>query len=216
MAKMIIRIADANTRVRNSSNSVAGHMWFEVQSMDNPAYNFSSGFASKSGVPRGAGHRVTTDAKNYEEAYYTAVINISESDAKKLYAFHTDPNKHGFSTKTYNAVTHSCVDYVYKALNVIGKNPNYDKGLDGDIIPANNVDNLQKLLGKQIASQSYNVHLNTLPNLHSVEMSGAFYANQADLMKQAMTVWGAGDVAMADLSVHSIPQNVPQLASVAV
>lgn len=159
MATMTIRIAKADTKVRvldektkqyKIQESRAGHMWFEVKSKK---INFSSGFVPVAeGNPLGKGKTVSTDSTSYAEAYYTATIDISEADVVKLRALHNKPASFGFSN--YNFVKNSCVDYVYKALFLIGKNPNYINGNDGDSFPASNVDNIAELLGSLIKEKN--------------------------------------------------------------
>lgn len=235
MAKLVIRIADGLTKYRGGTRSWAGHMWFEVQSLDNKPYNFVSGFASVGGVPVGKGQVLNSDSKNYETAYYTAVLDITESQAKKLLEFNNNPKKFGFDNSKYNAATHSCVDYVFKALQVIGKNPNYDKGEQGDSVPANNVDDLKRLLGKQIISESYNVVLNKFSNRSASYEVRSLDENTAELLTvsanhnpvpndftklvgqannliNAMSVFGSDNTVASFANHDPYAANMPQLA----
>lgn len=234
MAKLIIRIADGLTRYRGGSRSWAGHVWFEVQSMDNKQYNFSSGFSSVNGVPIGKGQVISTDRNNYEKAYYTAVVNITESEAKKLFDFKNNPKKFKFNSDKYDVATNSCVDYVFKALHVIGKNPNYNKGEQGDAVPANNVDDFKRILGKQIVSESYNVKLNTFTNrsasymTRSVENTAelltvsanhnsapnefAKLIGQANNMMNAISAFGSDGAVASFANNDPYSANMPQLA----
>lgn len=162
MTKLYIRIAEAGTKMHDGSKSSAGHMWFEVR-RDDGTLLISSGFSSagKSGfgnTPFGRGHKETDDYKNYAETYYTAIVDIDDTQYKALKKFSDSPDTNGFSTLKYNALNHSCVDYVYKALEKAKLNPT---NFEGDVVPVYNVDDLQRILKGKIIRE---IHEEKLPD----------------------------------------------------
>jgi hypothetical protein len=76
-----------------------------------------------------------TDGSAYAgDSFFTATYKITQPQADKLMDFADKPTKYGFSL-SYLANTNSCVDFVWKGLNVIGMNPN---GSQGALFPMQN------------------------------------------------------------------------------
>lgn len=237
MAKLYIRIAEKGTLMRNGKKSAAGHMWFELRDNHGKLIT-SSGFSSggKSGLgdtPIGHGHPEENDALNYEKARYTAVVNLTDSQFNTLKNFHANPTAYGFNMNYYNAATNSCVDYVYKALEKAGLNPT---GHEGDMIPTNNIDNLNRILGDKIINTDgkthkhkdhgsfkvttvsrgeYDVTLNTFPSMRMAESHAAEFSmlvGQANNLINAMSVFGSDNVVASFANHDPYAANMPQLA----
>lgn len=124
--------------------SPAGHTWFEVVYPDGKS--LQSGFAPrdpKSGASSAPGKIFNDDGENYHGApAFTAQYEITESQAKTLKQFREDPARFGFDKDNYHALTNSCVDFVWKALETIGMNP---LKKHGDILPFDNIDDFMRL-----------------------------------------------------------------------
>src|SRR3989338_3561937 len=126
----------------DGSKSTFGHVWYSVSDGNGKIQSF--GFApSKSGDPFGPGEPNPhgSDDENYLTRDYTRTINISKDDYEILKDFGQNPEKYGFSTY-YNGVANSCIDYLWKGLEVIGLNPS---GFQGDIFPLKNISNFNEI-----------------------------------------------------------------------
>ncbi len=131
--------------VEVTSPSIAGHMWYSISDGVSKDQNF--GFASENGLPIDAGDPVDNDANNYAgDPAYSVTINVSEEQYNSLKNYGKSQDISSFNDDYYNVATNSCVDYVYGALEVAGLNTN---GFEGDLIPMNNVDNIQEMLSSQ-------------------------------------------------------------------
>ncbi|MHB9829741.1 hypothetical protein [Pseudomonas savastanoi] len=115
-------------------------MWYSVSDGEK---NNSFGFASKLGELRGEGVVVYDDDKGYQETLYEVTVRLTESQYNALIDFSKNPAVNGFDSSRYNVLSNSCVDFVYASLQVLGYNP---RGLQGDLLPGNNDDNIDTLL----------------------------------------------------------------------
>jgi hypothetical protein len=126
------------------NRSLAGHAWFEVTYSDGSSVQ--SGFAPqdpKSGTSSVPGNVFRNDGKNYAGApAFTAQYEITAAQAKTLEQFHENPAQFGFDKDNYHALTNSCVDFVWKALETIGMNPLKKQG---DVLPIDNIDDFMRL-----------------------------------------------------------------------
>jgi len=130
-----------DVKTGKSSPSLAGHMSYSI--FDGKNRN-DFGFASENGKPFDSGDVKNNDATAYRgDSAYAITIKISQEQYDKLFEYGKDRDASPFNEDNYNVITNSCVDYVYGALEYVGLNP---KGLEGDLIPINNVDDIQKLL----------------------------------------------------------------------
>lgn len=121
-----------------TGSSVAGHMWYELT---NGPDRFSSGYA-----PGGV---TDQDRSRYEgdSAFASRQIPINQAQFDLLREFGL-PNsslaeKNGFGPDNYNPATNSCVDYVWKALEVAGLNPGRH---EGSLLPMSNIEDLKKYM----------------------------------------------------------------------
>jgi len=110
--------------------SSAGHAWFEVINPDGKS--FQSGFGPsdpKTTVAAAPGSVSDNDGDAYiGTPAFTASYQITQTQADALEQFHDDPTSLGFDKENYHALTNSCVDYVWKALENIGMNAGRHQG----------------------------------------------------------------------------------------
>jgi len=139
MPKITVHIAEGGTELNlDDGSSKAGHMWITTENGE------SYGFAPLQSEQFGPGKIYTNDESNYKSTLYEKTIEVTDSQYKDMIKFMKDPANNGFSLD-YNAYSHSCVDFVWKALEKGGINT---KNFEGDVVPSNNVDDLKKLPSK--------------------------------------------------------------------
>ena len=161
MPQLVVKIVDRGTNHTNpktgeSKPSKTGHMWFEL--IDDNGNVISHGFAPKPGYegkPFAPGFKYDNDniSYNFDEnnGDYQRSFEINNDQFKILKDFGAKPSKFGFDMD-YNGLKNSCIDFTYKALDIIDFVPD---GYDGDLWPTWNIDNV-----KAIPSQnSYNNQL---------------------------------------------------------
>jgi len=152
---MTIKMAQGGTKhieEGKESSSIAGHMWYTLSA--NGKQTDSIGFGPKEyGVTDLFG--MYTDGKilkedddNYQSTYATYEVRITKEQYEKLQHFHTSEQleKNGFNDN-YKVASNSCVDYVWKAMEFAGVNP--DK-FEGDMLPKNNRDDVNAHLYQAI------------------------------------------------------------------
>ncbi len=109
--------------------SKGGHLWYVLHK--NGEQVLSAGFHSVEGEMFGAGEITNKDEEIYQQSIPPITIQINQQQFDKLREF-GDPGKDkkganaksmGFDTRFYNVATHNCVSYVFKALHLIGYNP---------------------------------------------------------------------------------------------
>ena len=146
----IVNQGTAETENGRTSTSTAGHMWYTIT--DDNGHADSYGFAPiKEGDFDGRGD-VNPRGKDDNERYafdssenggdYSRSITISQEQYDLLKDFGLRPQNYGFDKDHYNALTNSCIDFTWKALELSGLNPN---GFQGDSWPTNNIDNIEKI-----------------------------------------------------------------------
>ncbi|MCE4052359.1 S8 family serine peptidase [Pseudomonas sp. Au-Pse12] len=126
--------------------SVAGHMWYVLSDGE---VSSSYGFESKTGWVRDDGHKSLVDDVGFKETSYEVTIQLTKDQFHRLSEFSSKPDAHGFNTSIYNAFTHSCVDFAYASLEVIGFN---NQGKEGNLVPRHNIESLNQLLFKHGAN----------------------------------------------------------------
>jgi Ca2+-binding RTX toxin-like protein len=150
MPTLTIKIAPAGAPLTETPNdpSSVGHMWLSLDS-DGPsgtANPVSRGFAPIDrwhGFPLAPGFVYQNDDTNYGVTYYSGTIEITESQYSQILAFTDNPANYGFSA-FYNGATNSCIDFVYKALEVAGINSG--GSYQGDIWPTWNAEDADRVL----------------------------------------------------------------------
>ena len=109
--------------------SKGGHLWYVLHK--NGEQVLSAGFHSVEGEMFGAGEITNEDERIYQQSIPPITIQSNQQQFDKLKEF-GDPGKDkkganaksmGFDTRFYNVATHNCVSYVFKALHLIGYNP---------------------------------------------------------------------------------------------
>ena len=88
-------------------------------------------------APGGVTHN---DGATYDPGYYTHYIELTEEQYAAMQDFLFNPTKYGFGPDDYNAATNSCVDYMWKALEQAGMNPD---GWEGYPYPADNISQIE-------------------------------------------------------------------------
>ncbi|MCA1325037.1 hypothetical protein [Herbaspirillum sp. alder98] len=135
------------------TRSIGGHAWFEVVSPDNSSTQ--AGFAPaspKSGSSSAPGKIYNNDGEGYAGLpAFSVSYEVTADQAKTLTQFIEGPGQFGFDINNYHAISNSCVDFVWKALEVIGMNP---LKRQGDIFPLDNVDDFMLLLNLKMLSSS--------------------------------------------------------------
>jgi Ca2+-binding RTX toxin-like protein len=131
--------------------SSEGHVWYEVIKPDGTTM-VQAGFApvdQKTTVASVLGEVKSTDGSAYAgDSYFTATYNITAAQAETLGKYADSPTQYGFSL-TYWAGSNSCVDYVWKGLNVIGMNPS---DYEGALLPIDNVTRFSGLSNSSFAN----------------------------------------------------------------
>ncbi len=143
MPTLTVKIAESGTVYDIDGKSLTGHMWISIDQdgTAGPMSAVSMGFAPIEHSPYGLGFIPDNDDQKYGSTYYTGTINISLTQYNQLINLANNPSNDGFSSY-YNVLTNSCIDFVWKALQIIGIN----SGLTGDAVPTRNADNIDQLL----------------------------------------------------------------------
>lgn len=153
MHTVTINIAASGTALNEGGKSFAGHMWYSLDNGDSTS-SASYGFApdpESFGLPFLKSGAVTPkDDGNYKAPYYQKTVEISDAQYAALQSFGNDPTSYQFST-FYNALANSCVDFVWKALEVAGINTT---GFEGNVLPTSNKDAIDALLSTYQANLS--------------------------------------------------------------
>jgi len=118
MPYLTINIAEAGTTKINGDKSPAGHMWYTlIDSNENPTdYGYG---------PEG---RIENDSNTYLGRYYSRTVWISQEQYDAMKNFGEKPETYGFSKNDYKLVNNSCVDFVWKALELGGFNSELFEG----------------------------------------------------------------------------------------
>ncbi len=148
MYTVTVKIAARGAIYHEDGTSATGHMWYSISNGNSTE---SYGFApAKDSMPVWVGAIKTTDDDNYKPTYYTGTIVIDFNQYEKLQQFgdisKLDGNPFDFSS-FYNGLTNSCIDYTWKALNIIGMNPS---DFEGQIWPTKNADDADATLYKYL------------------------------------------------------------------
>ena len=148
MYTITVKIAANGTIYHDSDTSLTGHMWYSIS---NGSSTESYGFApAKDSMPLWEGTIKRDDDANYGSTYYTGTIVIDYNQYVKLQNFgiikNLDGNIFDFSS-FYIGTSNSCIDYTWKALNIIGMNPS---DFEGQIWPTKNADDADAALYKYL------------------------------------------------------------------
>jgi hypothetical protein len=133
MATLIVKIADSGAGYGDNGKSATGHMWISTEGI-------SMGFAPvNEGDPYGLGTIHPNDDQMYKSTYYTGAITISTFQYEQLIAFAANPYTEGFS-EYYKGGVNDCINFVWKALGIVGINTSGTIGDPWPIFNANDVD----------------------------------------------------------------------------
>ncbi len=145
MLTITIYIAGQGTALAGGGTSNAGHIWY----MLNPGDGLTSesyGFApveDKTTVLPVRGEIKTSDSAQYLSHEYARTVEITQIQFESLRAFARTPESYGFDKSNYFAPTNSCIDFVWKALEVAGLNPS---GHQGSLWPTSNKEDLRRFV----------------------------------------------------------------------
>ncbi len=153
MYTLTVKIADKGTIYVNqdpenpsSHPSKTGHMWYSIS---NGASSYDFGFAPKKGGSAiGAGEIKKDDSKAYQSTYYTGQIVITAQQYDKLKSFGNNPSVSPYNFGLfYTGGGHDCINFVWKALEISGFNPEVN---DGSFWPSWNADETDKALYRSL------------------------------------------------------------------
>ena len=153
MYTVTVKIAAKDTPYVNEDGTIKesafGHMWYSLA--ENGVSTGSYGFASSQEnlFPFiGKGYITDRDDVAYQSTYYTGQLAISADQYNKLINFANNINIPPYSFYPYyDGLSNSCIDFVWKALEIIGINPNKS---EGEIYPTSNADNVDQALYKYL------------------------------------------------------------------
>ena len=151
MPAITVKIAARGTAMSDGKPSVAGHMWFDLDSGHGNRDSLESfGWAPlERGSLNGIGKRFKDDSAKYLSTSYSRTITISQEQYNNIKTFASDPVKHGFDP-TYRFMSDSCIDYVWAALHVGGLNP---KKYEGHVWPTMNAERIASIPEFDVADQ---------------------------------------------------------------
>ena len=91
---LTVYVAAPGTPLEKGGTSLTGHMFYVVSDGEDAR---SFGFApAKDGSPKGPGHVVESDARNYLIPRYARTMEVTKGQYEELLEFGTSPDKHGF------------------------------------------------------------------------------------------------------------------------
>ncbi len=162
MPTVTIKIADALTPLAEGGRSKTGHMWLSLKHENGEKLSY--GFAPLlHGAPIWKGKVYRNDDSNYLSVYHQQTFVISNQEYKSLKEFANNPNKHGFNI--YEALSNSCIDFTWKALNQIGIKPESTKDKEGKVWPASNNTLVDESYHNYYSSPAFNHELRSRKNL---------------------------------------------------
>jgi hypothetical protein len=136
---------EVDDKTNKEKTSQAGHMWYSISDGESSK---SYGFSSVSGKAMGPGKVDTDDDTRYYMPYYTRTIEITKEqyDQLKEYGSSADEKENPDLSYRYGGLINSCVDFTWKALNSAGIQHSEDNKFEGDLKPANNIDNIKSIV----------------------------------------------------------------------
>ncbi|WP_165680455.1 calcium-binding protein [Metapseudomonas otitidis] len=149
MPTITINIAKEFSPLEGGGKSQTGHMWYELD--DGHGNKNSFGFApapGHEGKPIAPGKIYYNDSNHYQEKYYSRTIEITDEQYYQLMTFGKYPSEYDF-IPNYHGATNSCIDFVWKALEVAGINPS---GFEGIFWPTLNAYFLDKTIDQSVNS----------------------------------------------------------------
>jgi len=141
MPTITIKVAAAGTPTSDGKESFAGHVWYILNKEGEKTLSY--GFAATKNLPLWKGDRTTRDNNLYLETAYERTIEITDEQYETLKDFGENPDKYEFNKSLYNVVTNSCVDFVWRALEVGGFDT---KGYEGELLPTRNILDFEYML----------------------------------------------------------------------
>ena len=210
---MTIKIAKGGTthiEEGKESSSAAGHMWYTLakdgQQTDSLGFGPKEYGATDVFGMYTDGKVLKRDDEAYQATYATYEVQITETQYVKLQSFGEDKNLEANNFNDhYKVASNSCVDYVWKAMEFAGVNPDR---FDGDMFPKNNRDDVNEHLYQ--ATNGTDIP-KTESNLESQSTDGSFdvmYGSKgADVLtstKDTEVIYaGKGDDTLIGLEDHA-------------
>jgi len=145
-----VGIASAGTPTADGDKSFAGHAWYTVSCPSEIENGWQEGPHSYGFSPRNDKRWLVAPGEinpngpdhNYYKSYDTITFSISVPQAEAMRSFGQDPFSNKVFSSFYNAFTNSCVDFVWKALEIGGINKS---GFQGTVYPTDNLGWLRSL-----------------------------------------------------------------------
>ena len=131
-----VKTGTVYTREDNTQvSSRAGHTWFVLHKTNKEDLDY--GFSSKEkpnsdgtyslemdANGNALGEVTNRDSKGYDNSDLTSItIQLNQTQYQTLKAFGEGKRTDAFDYKTYDPIDNSCVSFIFKALNLIGYNP---------------------------------------------------------------------------------------------
>lgn len=141
MPTLTVHIAEAGAQLSDGTNSKMGHMW--ITATNSSGTIISRGFApAQPGQPFGPGRVFDTDNDTYLTPIYSQSITITDVQFQQFAAVGDGTLvQYGFSGY-YNALNNSCVDFVWRVLQIAGIDPTTHQG---SLLPTSNISDLRLL-----------------------------------------------------------------------
>lgn len=148
MPTLTVHMASMGTPLANGKTSKFGHMWYTLDDGSGGS-SLSYGFApitAKSGWPIGPGQTFSDDNSQYlntdpTKPIISNSIYITQAEYDALQDFGNHPAYYGFSTY-YDGLDNSCVDFVWKGMEVAGFN---NAKFQGAMLPQWNKEAVQQV-----------------------------------------------------------------------
>ena len=142
-----IKIAEAGTALASGGNSLVGHTWFVLNSVEFGPTSF--GFApAVHGEAFGQGKVYTSDDVEYQTTSYSRTIELTDKQYREVLKFAMESLDEG-TYGDYNGLRNSCIDFVYTALRQLGMVVE-GRASDGLVWPSWNDDLYDSLLNTQL------------------------------------------------------------------
>jgi hypothetical protein len=196
---------DVDSKTNEPKTSKAGHMWYSISDGEKST---SYGFSSVNETPIGPGEAYKGDDEKYHKPYYARTIEITKEQYEKLKEYgdlavrETDSKLDNSSSKEqenkttakkttvfdfkYNGLSNSCIDFTWEALNSAGLKHSKDAKFEGDLKPANNIDNIKSITAPFPDSELNKEESNDKPT--RTPMQRLLSQNQELNIKQATTL----------------------------
>jgi hypothetical protein len=156
MPTVTINIAGPGTPTSDGGSSFQGHMWYDISNgsgkVDSYGFSPNEDNIGKPFAPGGISAH-GPDYDYYLSQVYSRTIEITQEQYDILKNFGNKPSAYGFDMY-YNALSNSCIDFVWSALQEAGLKPaSGHDGWDGSLLPIDNMDNVNDIYNPYFEEQ---------------------------------------------------------------